>query len=1017
MAVGVKANFEDRLLELPSVVDYDGRQIIPPLSDSPNALSTVSSPLAEKLGIVTLLHRAHLGRGRSARTVLNWLRESGALLDSSDDRAVIHRLAAAGKSEGHIAVPLSDEGVQTLRKAFELLDPAEQREVGPDLGSAVLLDAYTFEVKGRRKLRREISVRPVDAYLPRTIDRDTDSFSVAADKSPGLVWLDDRYARLLRSSVGTKGVGPRRFLRLLGAETVPRLRPHPHLVRRYADVRLGLPDLFSGGLVARIQAMQERGATYTLQDCDSPDLRSVVREISSMGRSRQRRRRAGAILAALSRAWDRHLSDFAEVDSALDSYGWINKGPISAFWVWETSHVAWLDDETGTPRRPSELQLRTPGTVAIYGEDSPDYLHPDLYHPSRRAALGALGVSGDPSRSELVARLRDLRYESEDSDDHSIAELKQETAVLYKALAQTFTIEGSSSSDMRTNELRREFQRHSLVLTNLGWHTPQNVLAGNPIFGKYRAFAPAVAGTDPLWETLGLRSPSPRDCREIVRMIAKQPGLPSSDDETVLLETLRALASHPETGSTPQARGSLARLPLWTSKGWMRVRPVYAADDPVLAEGLRAHIPIWEPGGELEQFRSLIEWLHIEEIRSADAELIDPNQSSQDPVSTDFFRSALEQLQEDLGRNDPRLAEGMKISWDSLLGYSVQVHPSLTLRVTIPIGGTDGAYEMKVAARVDNDRRIFFVRSFSDLPLVDGGGRTLATLFEGDSRRLAQAWRAACDRADTGVELEPIELADQRARREREQNESDLEGRTAAFQSRVVEKHRAVPRSSRRGAAAGTSLHSAANERGEGEEALGLPLTRVLVDPQSLTLVNAHGQIVEGSSITRSRNDRNRSLVEPRPGSSSPRNRVPLRGYSDSDRETVGMELLKMLLGSEDEEIADLRSRRNVGADAVNVVGELLNFFELKVSAGDEPDIVTLTKSEVRRALSTKDFFLVVVSGVEGSDAKPQVRVIVDPLEQLNPTDSGSITLSGVRNAKSIVYGFARNDETAPARE
>ena len=240
--------------------------------------------------------------------------------------------------------------------------------------------------------------------------------------------------------------------------------------------------------------------------------------------------------------------------------------------------------------------------------------------------MSALGVSGDPSRSELVAKLKELRHDSEDEFDLSPIELRGEATVLYKALAQSLTAD-SYPSDMNSSELRREFQRHSLVLTNLGWHTPQSVLAGNPIFGEYKAFAQAVAGVEPLWDTLRLSKPSPRDCRDIVRKIARLGGSPSRDDETILLETLRVLASHPETGSTPQARGSLARLPLWTSKGWMSDRPVYATDDPTLAEGLRSHIPLWEPGGELEQFRPLLKWLRVEEIRADDAELIDPTDS------------------------------------------------------------------------------------------------------------------------------------------------------------------------------------------------------------------------------------------------------------------------------------------------------------------------------------------------------------------------------------------------------
>ena len=116
------------------------------------------------------------------------------------------------------------------------------------------------------------------------------------------------------------------------------------------------------------------------------------------------------------------------------------------------------------------------------------------------------------------------------------------------------------------------------------------------------------------------------------------------------------------------------------------------------------------------------------------------------------------------------------------------------------------------------------------------------------------------------------------------------------------------------------------------------------------------------------------------------------------------MYLVNMLLSSDHQEIADIRNQRNVGADAVD---SLKRFYELKVIAGSEPDQVTLTNSEVQRAMGDNQFFLIVVSGVEGIDARPKVRVFVDPLNQLQRTYNGSITLSGVRTTDSLVYEFA----------
>ena len=52
-----------------------------------------------------------------------------------------------------------------------------------------------------------------------------------------------------------------------------------------------------------------------------------------------------------------------------------------------------------------------------------------------------------------------------------------------------------------------------------------------------------------------------------------------------------------------------------------------------------------------------------------------------------------------------------------------------------------------------------------------------------------------------------------------------------------------------------------------------------------------------------------------------------------------------------------------------------------------------------------------VVSNVEESDdAQPTIRVVIDPLKQLRPTDRGAITLSGLSDATSRVYRFASTD-------
>ena len=844
VAAALGEKLEARLLELPCIVADDGRHLVPPRRDSPNAVATDVWPLAKQLGLVTQLHDAHSGRGQAARTVLKWLRKCGALLQGKDDRDLVRRLDAAGKSGQYVPKPLTEEKVRLLREAFELFSRSDQQDLGPGVGQAVLLEAYEFKVKGGRKRPKIIAARAADSYLPKSVDREADSFAAAADKSIGITWLSDRYARALRSSKGRTGVGAQRFLRLLGAESAPRPIPHPELVQRFVNEKLGLSGLIADGPLARRQAMQTLGATYTLQDYGCPALSAVLEDLCRVRRGKTRRVRAGALLATLSRAWER-LENLTEVECADDYYSWQRKGRVPAYWIWQARDIAWLDDESGNPRRPSELHVRTSGTEAIYGADSADYLHQDLSHPSRHGVLTALGVSSNPNRSELVARLSELR-DLERAGEFSLAEVGQETAVIYKALAESLSTAGSDS-DLNPNQLRSKFERgEGLIFTNRGWHPPRNVLAGSRIFGDYKAFAPPV-GADRLWSALKLRKPTTRDYIQVIRKIARRNSPPEGNREGVLLETLRELANQLTATEDEKERRALRKLPLWTSKGWKRDRPVYATDDPSVAEGLREVLPIWKPGGGLAQFLPLLGLLGVEQIRPKDAEVIEPDIAYEDLNSTELFRAGVLHLQEDLARNAPDVAESLGISWDHLTKFGVRIHPTLALRVRVVWKGTSTAHDCEVAAHADTDRQVLFVRDRRrDLLGEEAGGRALAMLFNGDPRRLARDWLAACHRAEAGREANPFELSRHRDERERAKIDSEIKTRILEFQKRTEVKHRNSKRSNKPTTGSYTPPHAdnSRHEPGDASNDLGIP--RVLVNPRTLGVANPGGRITSG---------------------------------------------------------------------------------------------------------------------------------------------------------------------------
>lgn len=550
VAAALTEGLDAVLLTLPCVIAHDGQRLVPPDRASPVALSVGTTPLAEQLGLTTRLHPAHLAPANGAPEVLAWLGKCGALLDGFDDGDVVRRLAAAGRSGRSLDSALSDGQLRALRDAFERIDREERVRLGPDVGSAVRLETYKYDADGHKNPG---TARAADSYLPRTIDRERDSFAAAAGPVPGLTWVSDSYARTLRSEAGREGLGPLRFLRLLGAETAPRLLRHWRLRRLYQnDPRRGLSAGVYGSPPARTQAMRERGAEYTLGDLDSPDLLAVIADIARERQAGRRRQRASALLAALGRAWDRRLSDFAQVDAAEAYHRWRVVGRVPAFWLARAGNVAWLDDESGTPRKPSELRLRTPGAEAIYGAGATDYLRREF--EGRRALLSALGVAGDPTRADLVGRLRELRSDSTPSEEQ-----RRGAALVYHELARGLGAE-RGDSDLTADQVRAEFQRAGLLLTNLGWLSPRRALAGPPIFRDRRPFAPAIPECEPLWRALGLRTPSASDCLEVLRQIARgRKHGPDATEEGILLDTLRALSERHagRQRRAPKARNAL----------------------------------------------------------------------------------------------------------------------------------------------------------------------------------------------------------------------------------------------------------------------------------------------------------------------------------------------------------------------------------------------------------------------------------------------------------------------------
>ena len=400
----------------------------------------------------------------------------------------------------------------------------------------------------------------------------------------------------------------------------------------------------------------------------------MVQHIAADRKPTRRRARAAALIATLGRGWG-VLGDHAEVTVAQAYYSWNHKGVTRSWWLWKAATTAWLDDDAGKPRRPIDLRLRTPATLALHGVDPTGFVH-RYFRDARTDVLDALGVGGEPSTAELCEGLIELR----DNPEGSTGDL--EVAVLYRAIADHLGSASHTRGDLTPSQLRKAFDEGvGLVLTNLGWRKPSDLFTGKPIFGDRAPFAPAITGSDRLWRTLNIKAPGAPECINVLASIGQEGGSPGPATQTVLLETPRELARLIEqTRPTASQARRLARLPLWTTWGWTDERPVFAVHDPVLAAGLSDVVPVWQPGGEVSHLPALFKPLRLVEVSATAGEVVDPAVEVDEDL-TELLLSAIGLLHDDLVRNDPPTASSLRMPWSEFEKFEVIVSPELTVRV------------------------------------------------------------------------------------------------------------------------------------------------------------------------------------------------------------------------------------------------------------------------------------------------------------------------------------------------
>jgi hypothetical protein len=987
VGVAVKVGETDELAGYRCLVLGDGSRVVPEERASLEIL--IPSESGELWGILGMGSRLHPAFAEADEwdAIRDWLHDEELLRMDASDRAALTVLSYAGEQGERLIDSLTDTQLDAIRRALEPLDDTQRHALGSGIGRAILLDGTRYDRSGARV---SVQVAPAEAYL---IEQDRGAWSVAAGKTPGLSWLHRRYLTDLKNARGRQGIGAQRLFRLLGAESAPRIVDHPKNHRRYVNSRPGVPRWTSGSPRRRDRILVEHHATYTVQDWSSPDLDAVLSNIAAEKDLDQRRRRALAVLGTLGRAWER-LSDYATVMAANESYGWVDKGRVEAWWLSSAASLPWLTSEKGKPATPDSLSIRSNANVLLHGGDPELYLDRALDLESYREVLARIGVSGDPTVSELIEKLEEVR----DETLHDPAEAQELAAPLYQALA--VEVRGSRLGQLTMQTARARFGRgHGLIATNAGWRRPSVVFAGPPRFGNLRDFVPSVSGTDRLWNLLGVSEPNAVEARRVLAELART----KRTDAMVMLEALRLLAASPP--SSNDKRGTLRRSPVWVGDQWMAKRPVYAIGNPLIASALKGQLPIWAPGGALKQFESLIDPYGLTRLDTPNGQVLAAESAAYDPDLSQVFSRAVGNLRTDLSASDPVAEETLAMSWETLASFRVAVLPGLRVRLVEATQRTD--VTVPLDAWLDIEAETLYVTQDDAAGKPNAGGYAVAAAFGGDARRISHDWVASWSAAHDGYQAELITTAARiAAEQERERDRANEERLKALAQHGKVKRQEQKRK----------SKNKARKDSKPAATSAPAPMPpRLLVEPDELALHNEDGELVGGatdggSSVgTRSTRSPSNKPKEPRPD--DPR-KLPTGGrarpnYTDEERERVGLDLVRRILGGDEQAVIDIRHQHNVGADAID---ELRNFFELKVHSGRIPRDISLTRDEYLRARDTDDFFLVVVGNVEQGAADPEVLIITDPLGQLEMKPSGSVSLSGVRSAKALRYTFHRTN-------
>lgn len=920
----------------------------------------IGEPLSSFARDWSLFERLHDRYGETAegKRALAWLNSHAsvaALVDAADE------LAAFAEAYKDRPIVVSDSELRAIRDRFDLLTDRRAEPLGPRVGAALLVDGFVY----RSGKRSEIKTSPASAYLSRTIDSDHPYWPDAAGQLPEIPWIAASYEERLKTgatrssrkrSDGTISRAARKFLSLLGAASAPRI------------VTVGRRD---GGGELRRRALRANGAEYVKQDFTSPDLERVLAAMRQLPK-KERKPRSAALLKTLSRHWPSYAGKMTTPAYHMAIKYEYEKANVEADWLCLLRETDWVAVGSGELTTPEQAVVRTSQTQTLYSPKSfiagigPDDLRGEFAE--------ALRLITDVRVSDLVSLVEAMRDGPETVDGERALQA-------YRALAKFCPSPIGWTSKIGNIGLEVLKQRFSAgagliwVVDRHGrghWRRPAQLLSGKDIFHDPSRFVPGGPSCSALWGAIGVARPRLDDCIDVLRALATDSY--SVPAEAVLIDVYRYIEPL-LSKATRQQRDRLRFLPIGTTNGWAKARPIYHVENRELRDQLaivRPDLRFWTPPCDMHALPNVVTALGLTPASPRLVVAENAAARAQGDAIAPRFQACVDHLSNELARHDPGARDRIGIAWATLRDVPLAVYPG-SFEVNVfdeRISPVAISVEMQAVLHRDPPLLTLSENAFQQRNRC---GRVIASLFAPEARHRIEAEWVASWVASGETSVERMTLASD------EEHARALAAQAAAAVIAPGAKIKVTPPASRKAAA--------------------LPPRRLKVAHGGVAKV----EIVSGGPPKPAPPKAPLASTPPptpQPPPPSPPRTGPVE-YDTRDLEQRGWEILRdVLRTSTAPEIVDFRKHHHIGADGAI---DWKTFVEMKATGRGSQGSVELSATEYERAREQGiNFMLALVSGLEEGE-QTQVRLILDPVNRTSVRAVGSMRLVGLAEAPAVV--------------